>query len=130
MPITSAPPPDGLGEAGRGAWSLVAEALSNGGALQAHFLPLLGMFAQAVDTAHDAYGALREEDLIRKGRGGGVNPHFRVWKDSVGVAIRLAEQLGASPVALARLGLAQVQGLSLSEELQRKLEQRQKPPGA
>jgi hypothetical protein len=61
--------------------------------------------------------------VIRPGRERGANPAVRVWRDTVGIARGLGEQLGASPVALARLGLTHVRGLTLQQELQARKEQ-------
>ncbi len=89
------------------------------GHLQTPFLPLLRLFAQACDLADRAWREMADEDLVRKGaRGGGANPAVKVWRDAAGTARALGEQLGASPVAMARLGLAQVRGMSMAQELQ------------
>jgi phage terminase small subunit len=110
-------PPEGLGEAGRQAWQSVGSALARVGVLQEHYLSLLAAFSRAIDMAEGARKELEGKPLVRQGRGGGVHPAFRVWKDAVGVAVRLAEHLGASPVGMARLGLSHVRGLTLAQEL-------------
>jgi phage terminase small subunit len=88
------------------------------GHLQSPYIPLLHLFAQAGEMAQEAREAMRGKALIREGRSGGVNPYFRVWKDAAGTARALGEQLGASPVAMARLGLSHVRGMSMAQELQ------------
>jgi phage terminase small subunit len=119
-PVEEMPePPSDLSEVGQMAWNLVGGGLHSVGHLQAPYLPLLRLFAQACDLADQAWRELSEQELARKGaRGGGANPLVKLWRDAAGTARALGEQLGASPVAMARLGLAQVRGMSLAQELQ------------
>jgi phage terminase small subunit len=112
-------PPSDLSEVGQLAWNLVGGGLHAVGHLQTPFLPVLRLFAQACDLADRAWREMADEDLVRRGaRGGGANPAGKVWRDAVGTARALGEQLGASPVAMARLGVAQFRGMSLAQELQ------------
>jgi phage terminase small subunit len=119
-PVTEMPePPSDLTEIGQMAWNLVGGGLHAVGHLQTPFLPLLRLFAQACDLADRAWREMADEDLVRRGaRGGGTNPAVKVWRDAAGTARAIGEQLGASPVAMARLGLAQVRGMSMAQELQ------------
>jgi phage terminase small subunit len=134
-PISEMPqaPPD-LSEAGRRAWEEVGGGLFSVGHLQTPYLPLLRLFAQACDLTDRAWRELTAEDedgnvptLVRKGaRGGGANPAVKVWRDALGAARSLGEQLGASPVAMTRLGLSHVRGLSLAQELKARKDAREK----
>jgi phage terminase small subunit len=91
-------PPEDLSDLGQMGWNEVGGGLYSVGHLQTPYLPLLRLFARACDVAGRAWEELEASDsLIREGRGGGVNPHFRVWKDAAGTARALGEQLGASP---------------------------------
>jgi phage terminase small subunit len=119
-PLSEMPePPSDLSEVGQTAWNLVGGSLHSLGHLQSPYLPLLRLFAQACDLADRAWQEMAEQDLVRRGaRGGGANPAVKVWRDAAGTARAIGEQLGASPVAMARLGLAKVRGMSMAQELQ------------
>jgi hypothetical protein len=47
-----------------------------------------------------------------------------MWRDAVGVAVSIGSHFGATPSDMARLGLAQVKGLSLTQELRERKAQK------
>lgn len=112
-------PPRTLGTAGKQAWSIVGQPLAEAGALHEAHLPILTLFAQAVELANDAFAQIHGGKFLRKGTktASVIAPEFRVWESAVGKAVTLGEHLGASPVAMARLGLAALKGESLAQQL-------------
>ncbi len=111
-------PPADLGLIERAAWTQVAAPLHEAGALQAIHLPLLRQFAVAVGLAERARLDLESGDLVVKGsRGDILNPAFRAWAQSVALVARLASEFGGSPSSLTSIGLGQLRGKSLQQEL-------------
>ncbi len=119
-PLTEAPePPDRLSEDAGEVWALVAESLVNVGMLQRQHLPILEAFAELVGLAREARRQLAESggQVISTKQGVYVNPWLTAYQRNVKLALSLGEHLGASPVALARLGMATIKGLTLQQEL-------------
>lgn len=118
FPTLPEPPPI-LGPDGREAWALVGEALADAGILQPQYLPLLEMFAEAVELSRIAYRDLEKRGLLRKGAKAAevVSPLFRIWEGATAKALSIGEHLGASPVAMARLGITTFRGRTLQQEL-------------
>jgi phage terminase small subunit len=118
-PLEAVPePPADLGTVEQDAWTQVAQPLAEAGALQAIHLPLLRQFAVAVGLAERARVELAEGDLVVTGsRGAILNPAFRAWSQAVALVARLAAEFGGSPSSLTHLGLSQLKGKSLQQEL-------------
>ncbi len=111
-------PPADLGPVEQEAWTQVAGPLHEAGALQAIHLPLLRQFAVAVGMAERARLELESGDLVVKGsRGDILNPAFRAWSQAVALVARLAAEFGGSPSSLTSIGLGQLRGKSLQQEL-------------
>lgn len=110
-------PPSDLNEAGKEASRVVGGRLIDARAMDTAYLPLLRLFAEACHLADEAWQEVQESSVVRPARERGANPAIRVWRDCVATGRALGEQLGASPVALARLGLAHVRGMSMAQEL-------------
>jgi phage terminase small subunit len=118
-PLEAVPePPKDLGPVEQAAWTQVAVPLHEAGALQAIHLPLLRQFAVAVGMAERARAEVEAGDLVVRGhRGDTVNPAFRAWSQAVALVARLAGEFGGSPSSLTHLGLSQLRGKSLQQEL-------------
>jgi phage terminase small subunit len=118
-PLDAVPePPADLEAVEREAWTQVAGPLTEAGALQAIHLPLLRQFAVAVGLAERARAELTGGELVVKGsRGDILNPAFRAWSQAVALVARLAAEFGGSPSSLTHLGLSQLRGKSLQQEL-------------
>lgn len=107
----------------------MAEPLAQVGLLQRQHLPLLRLFVEAVGLSAQAKRGLQETGLVTAMGSGSqkLSPYFVAWREAGGAALRFGEQLGASPVAMARLGLAQVKGMSLQEEFRQKFGGKARP---
>jgi phage terminase small subunit len=118
-PLDRAPaPPKDLGPVAREAWKTIAGPLTEAGALQANHLPLLRQLVVAVDMAERARAQFAVEDLTIKGhRGTVINPAFRAWSQATALVARLATEFGGSPSSLTHLGLSQLRGKGLQQEL-------------
>lgn len=118
-PLDQAPaPPGDLGPVERDAWNAVAGPLHDAGALQSIHLPLLRQFAIAVGMAERARLEVEVGDLVVRGsRGDILNPAFRAWTQAVALVARLASEFGGSPGSLTHIGLTQLRGKSLQQEL-------------
>jgi phage terminase small subunit len=111
-------PPADLGDVEQQAWTQVARPLAEAGALQAIHLPLLRQFAVAVGMAERARAEVESGDLVVRGsRGDILSPAFRAWSQAVALVARLAAEFGGSPSSLTHLGLSQLRGKSLEQEL-------------
>lgn len=111
-------PPKDLGPVEREAWSTVAVPLTEAGALQRIHLPLLRQLAVAVGVAERARRELEEGELVIQGhRGSVLNPAFRAWAQATTLVARLAAEFGGSPSSLTSIGLSQLRGKSLQQEL-------------
>jgi phage terminase small subunit len=121
-PLDKAPvPPEDLGPIAKEAWRTVAGPLTEAGALQAIHLPLLRQFAVAVDMAERARAELGDGELTVKGhRGAVLHPAFRAWSQATALVTRLAAEFGGSPASLTSIGLSQLRGKSLQQELAEK----------
>jgi phage terminase small subunit len=124
QPIRFAPlervpePPADLGRIEREAWTVYATPLGEVGALQSIHLPMLRQLAIAVGIAERARAELEEGELcVRGSRGVTLNPAFRAWSQAVALIARLAAEFGGSPAALTHIGLSQLRGKSLQQEL-------------
>jgi len=112
------PPPNDLGAVEQDAWNAIAGPLHDAGALQAIHLPLLRQFAVAVGMAERARLEVESGDLVVRGsRGDILNPAFRAWSQAVALVARLASEFGGSPSSLTHIGLSQLRGKSLQQEL-------------
>jgi phage terminase small subunit len=118
-PLEAPPdPPDDLGIVEQEAWSTVAVPLTEAGALQRIHLPMLRAFAVAVGVAERARRELEADELVVQGhRGQTLNPAFRAWAQATALVARLAAEFGGSPSSLTHLGLSQLKGKSLQQEL-------------
>lgn len=111
-------PPETLTEAGKEAWRVVGGPMVDAQALRQAHLPVLLMFSQAVALSQSAWADLQEEGYVREGkRNTVISPAFRVWETATSQALRFGEHLGATPVAMARLGLAALKGKTLHQRL-------------
>jgi phage terminase small subunit len=118
-PLEAVPePPTDLGKVEREAWRTIAGPLTEAGALQAIHLPLLRQFAVATGLAERARLELETGELVVRGsRGDILNPAFRAWSQAVALVARLAAEFGGSPSSLTSIGLSQLRGKSLQQEL-------------
>jgi phage terminase small subunit len=124
--VAPPPPPADLGPVEQEAWSAVAVPLSEAGALQRIHLPLLRAFAVAVGIAERARAQLEEGELVVQGhRGQTLNPAFRAWAQATALVARLAAEFGGSPASLTSIGLGQLKGKSLQQELAEKYTRRE-----
>jgi phage terminase small subunit len=97
---------------------LVSEALANVGMLQRQHLPFLEAFSELVGLAREARRELDKGGQVMVTKQGPiVSPWLKAYRDNVKLAVSIGEHLGASPVALARLGIATIKGLTLQQEL-------------
>lgn len=114
-------PPKSLTKHGREAWLVVGGALADAGILQAAHLPQLESFAMAIELRAKAWADLQRGGFLRAGkRAQVIAPQFRVWRDATSMAVQIAETLGASATAMARLGIATFKGRTLQQELAEK----------
>ena len=118
-PLEAVPePPADLGAIERETWNQVAVPLAEAGALQAIHLPLLRQLCVAVGLAERARAELEEGELcVRGSRGATLHPAFRGWSQAVALVARLSVEFGGSPAALTHIGLSQLRGKSLQQEL-------------
>lgn len=77
-------------------------------------LPLVEMLVMAAHRHRQARAIIGKIDLLVNGeRGPMLNPLLRIEKEAAATYLRLAETLGLSPAARARLGLMHIAGQSL-----------------
>jgi len=57
------------------------------------------------------------EVVVRGSRGSILNPAFRAWAQAVTLVARLAAEFGGSPSSLTSIGLTNLRGKSLQQEL-------------
>ena len=111
-------PPPGMEEAARKVWRVVVPSLAKMGVLVEADLPYVIQYANAVALAdvliEDYWSALREygaeSSEVKRAR--------VAWEKAVRVFDVLGSQLGANPVARARLGVTMMQGRSLVAHLE------------
>jgi P27 family predicted phage terminase small subunit len=106
------PPPSIPAEAHE-LWHRACAELAGKGLCEAD-LPLVEMLVVAAHRNRQARAIVGKIDLLVKGeKGPVVNPLLKVEKDTAATYLRLAETLGLSPAARARLGLMHIAGQSL-----------------
>jgi hypothetical protein len=99
----------------------VRDAARRGRSAQSIHLPMLRQLAIAVGIAERARAELEEGELcVRGSRGATLNPAFRAWSQAVALIARLSVEFGGSPAALTHIGLSQLRGKSLQQELAEK----------
>lgn len=118
-------PPDGLPAGAVPLWdALVSEAVAQ--RVTEAMVPTLVTLVQAAWTRDLAWASLRDDGLVINGAVGPVsNPAFRMWKDASAMVLRAADVLGLTPAARLRMGLMQLQGESLMNQLHRDLDDAQ-----
>jgi len=106
-------PPQSIPAEARELWRRACAELEGKGLLEAD-LPLVEMLVAAAHRNRQARALVAKLDLLVKGdRGPVVNPLLKVEKDTAATYLRLAETLGLSPAARARLGFLHIAGQSL-----------------
>jgi P27 family predicted phage terminase small subunit len=102
---------------GHALWREVCEELAPRGLRPAH-LPLIEMLVTAIVRNREARAKLAEGSAVlvwgdKDNPRFATNPWVKIEKDTAATYLRLAETLGLTPAALARLGLMQVAGQSI-----------------
>lgn len=140
--ITHLDPPDDLSEVDRQVWDLIVPSIVDLGVLRAEDVPLVIMFVQGISESQTALRRKRElqsridahhEVDTSAMTDSQLASHHRQeerldtmqrrcaqqWRDASQLAMRVADRGGWGPVARARLGLAQLSGMGLIDQLQR-----------
>lgn len=113
------PPPEHLTETARDIWREVEPELANAGVTDAVDRYALEIFCTAVAITRQAVEAVNaaggQMTVTQPSGRVAPSPHFAVWKDATATARQYAEQLGLTPSARARLGVAGKQGASIED---------------
>lgn len=121
-------PPPSLEEGAHELWHRACKELAGQGLREAD-LPLVEMMVTAAYRHRQAQAIVAELGLLVKGRSGPVaNPMLKVEKETAATYLRLAETLGLSPAARARLGLMHIAGQSLLVDIAEKVRAASRAP--
>jgi phage terminase small subunit len=135
-------PPDDLSDLDREVWDLIVPSIVELGVLRAEDVPLVIMFVQGISESRtalrrkrdlqiriDAHHAVDTSGMTDKQLASHHRQEERLdtmqrrcaqqWRDASQLAMRVADRGGWGPVARARLGLAQLSGMGLIEQLHR-----------
>jgi P27 family predicted phage terminase small subunit len=115
-------PPEYLTRDATSWWNEVAPALANAGLLEHTDRHVLSLAAETWAEIRAADRVLRSEGLFQQGSRS-VIPHSatRIKRDATIVFARLIAELGLSPLARTRLGVANLTGAIMAQELDRAL---------
>lgn len=106
-------PPESVPDEAYELWHRACQELAGQGLRDAD-LPLVEMLVLAAHRNRQARAVIAKLGLLVKGDKGPVtNPMLKVEKETAATYLRLAETLGLSPAARARLGLMHIAGQSL-----------------
>ncbi len=95
--------------------------------LNAGDLPLVEMLVVAAHRHRQARAVVDKIGVLAKGdKGPIVNPMLKVEKDTAATYLRLAETLGLSPAARARLGFIHIAGQSLLVDIAERVQKAQR----
>jgi P27 family predicted phage terminase small subunit len=116
-------PPANLGEAGLRAWEQSVVPLARMGAIRLGDLPTARIMCEAADERARASAIVEREGMMVTSTKGTLmaHPAIRVAQAASARFLRCAVELGCTPASRTRLGVNQVRGMTLAEELEQRL---------
>jgi P27 family predicted phage terminase small subunit len=116
-------PPEALDPAAKEFWRFAVDRLIEADVLDRVDAPALEMLATAYARVGHARDAIKKYGHFTRGSNGQVKEHpaVKLERESVALFLKLAEQYALTPVARTRLGLAQLQGRSMLNEMNDRL---------